>query len=143
VEEEGRVIAGEGDLVRVEMERKSACATCRACSLGRANTVVTEAKNPLGARIGQRVKVEISSPAILKGAFFVYIFPLFGLIFGMGLGLAIGNRLGFGEDSQRIGIIVGLISLALSFLFIWRRSRRMKARGAYLSRIIRIMEEKK
>lgn len=51
MEEEGRVINSKGALATVEIERKSACGTCRACTLGIGNTMITEAENPLGAKI--------------------------------------------------------------------------------------------
>jgi len=137
--EEGRVINLKGDLATVEIERKSACGTCRACALGTGNTMITEAENPLGAKIGQRVRVEISSRAILRGAFLIYIFPLLALILGMVLGITITNRVGFKESSQTVGLVLGLVFLVLSFVLIWRYNKRIKDKSAYRSKIIQII----
>ncbi|HEA47210.1 MAG TPA: hypothetical protein ENH97_02230 [bacterium] len=139
MEEEGRVINLKGDLATVEIERKNACGTCRACALGAGNTMITEAENSLGAKIGQRVRVEISSREILKGAFLIYIFPLLALILGMVLGVTITNRSSFKESSQTVGLVLGLVFLVLSFILIWRHSKRAKDRSAYRSKIIQII----
>lgn len=140
MEEEGRVINLKGDLATVEIERKSDCGTCRACTLGAGNTMIAEAENPLGAKIGQRVRVEISSREILKGAFLIYILPPLALILGMMLGITITNRSGFfKESSQTVGLVLGLVFLVLSFVLIWRHSKRAKDRNAYRSKIIQII----
>ncbi|MBU4310818.1 SoxR reducing system RseC family protein [bacterium] len=143
MEEEGIVIEIKGNLAQVEIKRKSACGTCRACTLGTGNTMITEAENPLGARIGQRVKVEISSREILKGAFLIYIFPLLALILGMVLGITITNRLGLKESSQTVGLVLGLVFLVLSFVLIWRYNKKVKDQSTYRSKIIQIIESEK
>ncbi len=143
MEEEGKVIKIEGDLAQVEVERKSACGTCRACTLGTGNTMITEAENSLGAKIGQRVRVEISSREILRGAFLIYILPLLSLILGMVFGITITNRLGLKESSQAVGLVLGLVFLVLSFVLIWRHNKRVKDKNAYCSKIIQIIEGEK
>lgn len=140
MEEEGKVIKIEGNLAQVEIERKSTCGTCRACTLGTGNTMITEAENPLGAKMSQRVRVEISSPAILKGAFLIYIFPLLSLILGMALGITITTRLGFKESSQTVGLVLGLVFLVLSFVLIWRHNKKVKDKSVYRSKIVQIIE---
>ncbi len=142
MEEKGRIIEVEGSLARVEIERKSACGTCRACTLGMGNTMITEAENPLGAKIGQRVRLEISSWEVLKGAFLIYILPLLFLILGLVLGITITNRYGLAESSQTVGLILGLAFLVLSFIPLWRHSKRIKDRSAYRSRIVQIIESR-
>lgn len=140
MEEEGRVINLKEDLATVEIEKKSACGTCRACTLGSGNTMITEAENPLGAKLGQRVRVEISSKEILKGAFLIYILPLLALISGIVLGLTITDRLGFKESSQTVGLVLGLVFLVLSFILIWRHGKRVKDKSTYRSKIVQIIE---
>ena len=105
--------------------------------------MITEAENPLGAKLGQRVRVEISSKEILKGAFLIYILPLLALILGMVLGITITDRLGFKESSQTVGLVLGLVFFVLSFIFIWRHGKRVKDKSTYRSKIIQIIEGEK
>ncbi len=138
--EEGRVIKIEGNLAQAEIERKSACRACGLCSLRGKNTMMAEVENSIGAKVGERVRIEIPSSVILKGAFLFYILPLLSLILGMVVGITITNRLGLKESSQTVGLVLGLVFLVLSFILIWCHNKKVKDKSAYRSKIIQIIE---
>lgn len=131
--EEGQVIRVEGDLAKVEIERKSACRACGLCSLIGKNIMIAEVENSIGAKVGERVRIEIPSSVILKGAFLFYILPLVALILGLVLGVKITNL-------QTGGLILGLVFLVLSFVLIWRHNKKVKDKSAYRSKIVQIIE---
>ena len=132
MEEEGRIIKTEGNLARVEIERKSACRTCGLCSLRGKNTMLAQAENSIGAKAGERVKIEIPSSVILKGALLFYILPLVALILGMVLGIKITNL-------QTGSLILGFSFFILSFILIWLHGKKIKAKNLYRPKITRII----
>ena len=140
MEEEGRVIKIEGKLAQVEIEKKSTCRACGLCSMRGKNTMIAEVENTIGAKVGERVRIEIPSSIVLKGALLFYTLPLVALILGMVLGITITDRLGFEKASQPAGLILGLILLVLSFILIWRHGKRVKDKSTYRSKIIQIIE---
>lgn len=134
MEEEGRVIKIEGDLAQVEVERKSACRTCGLCSLRGKNTMIAEAENTVGARVGEKVRIEIPSSIILKGALLFYILPLIALILGMVLGIKITNL-------QTGSLILGFSFFILSYILTWLYHKKIRTKNIYRSKIARIISK--
>ena len=86
--------------------RESACSgDCHKCSgCGAAKETVTfTAKNPIGARRGELVKVESQTAPVLKAAAVLYVAPLV-LFF---LGYYIGFRLGLRRTSRGAWVCAG------------------------------------
>jgi sigma-E factor negative regulatory protein RseC len=132
MEEEGRIIKVEENLAQVEVERKSACRACGLCSLRRGNTMIAEADNSIGAKVGERVRIEIPSSIILKGALLFYILPLVALILGMALGIKITKH-------QTGGLILGLSFFTLSYILAWLYNKKRRAQNICRSRITMII----
>ncbi len=116
MEEVGRVIETEGGLARVEIVRRDACGHCRACDFGRSDTVVVEAGNPVGARVGDDVALELESGRVLGAAFAAYMVPLFFLMIGLYLGAVLAKAAGRPGSASAYGAVLGLGLLALSYL---------------------------
>lgn len=89
--------------------RESACSgDCHKCSgCGAAKETVTfTARNPIGARRGELVKVESETAPVLRAAAVLYVAPLV-LFF---LGYYIGYRLGgFGAAAGGLGFLLGIV----------------------------------
>lgn len=88
------VIALEpGDVALVEHLRPSACSgdchRCAGCGAVQ-QTMRLRANNPIGAQVGDWVKLHSSSRVVLKAAFVVYFLPLVLFFLGYGLGSALG-----------------------------------------------------
>jgi len=131
VKEEGIIIKIEGNLAQAEIERKSACRACGLCSLRGRNTMMAEVENSIGAKVGERVRIEIPSSAILKGALLFYILPLVALILGIVLGIKITKH-------QTGGLILGFSFFILSYILIWLYNKKTKAQNIYRPKITRI-----
>jgi len=133
MKEEGRVTKVEENLTQVEIEKKSTCRACGLCSMRGKNTMMAEADNSIGAKVGERVRIEIPSSIILKGAVLFYILPLVALILGMALGIKITKH-------QTGGLILGFSFFISSFIIIWLYDKKRKAQNIYRSRITRIIK---
>ena len=132
MKEEGWVVEIEGNMAKVQIERKALCDSCRACSMLSSNAMIAEAENVLAARAGEKVEVEINSPHYLKAAFMLYIFPLIGLILCYVAGEKISN-------SELVGICSGLGGLFSSFSLIYWYEKRLRRRGKLKSKISRVI----
>ncbi|MDR3562845.1 MAG: SoxR reducing system RseC family protein [Negativicutes bacterium] len=91
-QQEGIVIGVlDGGLAQVKTSRHSDCENCGSCPGNSA--LVLEARNPLGARPGQRVMIEVQEINMLKSAFIVYLLPLIAIFIGAVLGSYLAEHL--------------------------------------------------
>lgn len=112
----------------VEIQRTSACGeSCASCKGGCIPTKkYVEAINLPGARVGQRVKIELQTVKVLNAAMIMYLLPLFSTFIGVLLGIWAGGYMGDGSNQEAVGIATGMIFLGLTFfgIRIWDRSRK-------------------
>lgn len=78
MKEEGFVKSVSGEICEVIVKRKSACGeNCASCKAGcEAREHLCTAKNFIGAKVGDKVFLEMDSKKVLKSAFLVYILPI-------------------------------------------------------------------
>ncbi|HAL63331.1 MAG TPA: hypothetical protein DCO93_02675 [Clostridiales bacterium] len=76
--EEGIIKSVSEELCEVVVRRKTACGdNCASCTGAcRMNFQKVTAKNPLGAKAGESVIIEMESKKVLFSAFLVYILPV-------------------------------------------------------------------
>ena len=89
--------------------RESACSgDCHKCSgCGAAKeTVLFTADNPIGAAVGDFVKVESSTAPVLKAAMVLYVLPLVLFFVGYWLGTLPGT---FGTIGGVLGFMLGVV----------------------------------
>lgn len=141
MEEEGIVVEVKGGIAKVEIVRSRVCGGCHACTIGARGRMVTEAENLVGAKKGERVKVEIPTPLLLKAVFMVYLLPLLGLVSGCVVGKWAAELLGF-KASEIIGAMVGVWMLGLGFWITHRYDKRMRKKGEFKSRVVKIKGER-
>jgi sigma-E factor negative regulatory protein RseC len=92
---------------QVQILRQSACSgDCHRCSGCGAveQTLLVTAQNPIGATVGERVKLRSESAPVLKGAAVLYMIPLL-LFFG---GYWLGNLFGAGSWIGGVGFALGI-----------------------------------
>lgn len=130
--EVGQVTELSGPLVKVIVKRRSSCESCGACGIGSRAEMSFMLKNDIGARVGDRVLIEMRSKALFKAAFLVYTIPLVTMVIGFLLGQFIGRSWGMSpEPAELFGIGTGFLSLILAF-FTLRWFDRFKGLGANL-----------
>ena len=114
MEETGKVIGISDDMARVEVLRKKLCRKCPAetfCRSGEGMLRSIEAKNKISARIGDTVKIKISSSRIFKSALLVYILPIVIFLSVIAAAQVLLN-------SQGLSIVLGFCAIALFFMLI-------------------------
>lgn len=118
LEEEGSVKEVVGDRALVLTERRGACTHCaarKAChGVDGGKEAVVQVFNPIGAGVGDRVKIAIKEGVILKSSFILYFIPTLGLIVGSALGYNLGKFYNWNLDLS--ALIGGLLLLGVSFL---------------------------
>ena len=112
-EEEGIIIEiYENNIAKVKVGRHNECKNCGACPGD--NSVVIEAKNPIGAKTGQRISFQMKDTNMLMAAFVVYIVPLVAVVLGILIGQVIAAKLGYSVRGFQIG--GGIITFILSLI---------------------------
>jgi sigma-E factor negative regulatory protein RseC len=123
MKEEGIVVDTIGEIAKVRVERMEVCAGCQACFRGRKNLREIFAVNTVGAKVGERVYLEVSSHELLRGAFLIYIFPIILLILGFIIGGLLSALLGLVELRGKISAVVGIVFLFGAFPLIYLHNR--------------------
>lgn len=114
--ESGVVVGRHGDQAFVEMEASKECEACGACRYTQTGRMIAPITNTLDAKIGDAVSIDIEPKLVLLAALTVYILPIAFFFVGYTGGLWSGRFLGL--NSERLGIISGLIFLVLSFFIV-------------------------
>lgn len=141
MEEVGKVVGIKDDMVTVEVERSAACQGCRACRLSTGGKMLTEARNLVGAGIGDRVRVEIAPKAFLTATFVVFMIPLILLVAGFILGSFLAFLFNRPAYSQGMGVFFGFVFLALSLLIVRAVDRRATKTRKLQPIITQVIEE--
>ncbi|AOY76474.1 SoxR reducing system RseC family protein [Clostridium formicaceticum] len=128
MEKIGLIKSLEGDKAIVEIRRASACGeNCASCKGGCTPTAVyVTAKNHANASVGQYVKLKLESKKVIKAAFLVYLIPLLGMFFGIAAGLLGAEYLGYGNIKELIAAGAGFLMLALAYVFISYKDKKIK-----------------
>ncbi|MDI9596436.1 MAG: SoxR reducing system RseC family protein, partial [Atribacterota bacterium] len=97
--------------------------------------------NPIRARSGQKVLIEMDDRRALFIAFMLYLVPLAGLVAGIILGLRIADILGWVGSREPAAAGIGLAAMALIFGGISLWDRRVKKSGRYRPVIAALVQE--
>ena len=128
MKEQGKVVEVAGNLAKVELPSSPACQSCRACERGTQGTMIAEANNSLGAKVGDKVEMEIPSPRVMGASIIIFVLPLIGLMLGYFAGAQI---------SQTTGIWSGVLTMMAIYIPIMIYDR--LAREKYRCKIVKIV----
>jgi sigma-E factor negative regulatory protein RseC len=111
-------------IVEVQLASGEGCRTCscRCQESGTAKTV--EAANEIGAVLGERVEVEISSSKLLGAFLLIYILPLLFLLAGYGMFSLIASN----EGLKILGAFLGLVFGLMLVRYLGSRNREIAVR---------------
>ncbi len=125
----------DGEYVWVETEKKSVCGNCaRHSSCGtpileklfNKNPVSVKIHNSLNAKDGDEVIIGLSENAFLKGSFFLYFFPLIGIIFFAGIGVLLTITLKLSSSSADLTIFAFSLLGFLSSGYLCKKLKHMQ-----------------
>ena len=124
----------------VKTTRSSACASCSskdACHVGGGGKEMeVEAINTAGARVGDRIVLNIKTASLLKATFLLYVFPILAMIAGAVLGQKVA--LMRGTDPSGLSALFGFLFFGLAFIVIRVTGRRLSTNASYKPEIIKV-----
>lgn len=132
------------EIASVLCQKQSACQHCPssgACQIGDdGKSMLVEAFNPIGAEVGDRVKVVTSTKHFLQSSFVLYIIPIIGLLIGAIAGQVIGEQVDLGIDPKLLSALLGVAFMVGTFLCIRVGTRALK-REIFMPRITVVQPE--
>ncbi|MBN1225067.1 MAG: SoxR reducing system RseC family protein [Candidatus Aminicenantes bacterium] len=127
MKDKGTVLTAEKDFAQVQVNCLDACAECPAHSLCIKNTRsegILSAKNPLQARPGDMVLIEIKDIDYSKALIHLFGILLAGCLLGLGAGYLISTWTSLASSlSGSLGVLFGIL-LAGSWLFHYFRHKK-------------------
>lgn len=93
--------------------------------------------NPIGAMVGDRIQLSISTASLIKATFLLYLFPILCMLIGGIVGNALAPR--FKMDVSITAAIAAFLCLAAAMLVVRVGGNRMARQPKYRPRIIRIL----
>ena len=126
--EVGTVVQKNGEDIMVLIGRGNDCDCGGACGVQSGKGIMVQVKNPLGAKIGDRIKLEIKNTSAVTANLLVYIFPLIGMVLGYVIGNNIGVSMGLGGEWPGILGAFALMALTFGGAFLLDRITKSKRR---------------
>lgn len=140
LEEEGIVIETLGPKAKVQIEKKSACASCSAAHVCHPpEQDLLEADNPIGAVKGQKVKIIVQPDQYLKASIILYGVPLVVFLGVVVLGKILAVQLAGELYSDLWAFLAACAGTFLTYMLIvryHRKSNRIHAYDPVISEII-------
>lgn len=142
MEEIGVVSRIEGVNAYISVVRKGACEHCTAgtCDIS-GETVSLEAINEAGARVGQKVRVQMKALAYVKGSLLFYGVPAIALILGAVLGRELLAVRFPWADPEGVAAISAFALMALSFLAVKVVTRKAEKSVRYQPVVEEILDD--
>ncbi|WP_414150160.1 SoxR reducing system RseC family protein [Acetobacterium carbinolicum] len=142
MKEIGTVKTLRGSTAEVEIKRNSACGDCGACHVSKDQSVMlTTAKNPIHAKSGETVEVEMQFANVFVAAFIMYGIPLLAFILGSGGAYYLVGSLNLGWDQVLTSFFTGICLTAIAYLVIRQIDRQGRFSSKYQPVIIAIVEK--
>jgi sigma-E factor negative regulatory protein RseC len=97
-----------------------------------------KARNPLGARLEDRVRLAGKPSRMLLALFLLYVLPLVGLIFGALAGAVLGAYLSIDIDPNLLAALLGLGLMTGAFILV-RIGRKAVPSNLFMPEVIEIL----
>ncbi|MDO4711362.1 MAG: SoxR reducing system RseC family protein [Peptostreptococcaceae bacterium] len=141
MDEMGSVVALKDEYAIVNIKRRSACGSCKACEMGKSgqSELNIEVRNTLGAQVGDDVMIEMQTPDILKAAFLVYMIPLLALLGGVTITYFVGKA--NGKVNEMLMIAVGSVTMLLSLIYVRKRDKELRETQKFEPLMIKVVKK--
>ena len=125
---------------KLKMQRHSACAHCGKCiTSSETKDIVVEVDNSIGAKVGDRVEVNMDGVRVMKATAIAYIIPLVALLAGTIGAYFVLQTVGITSGIEIISAVVGIIATGLAFLAIRKNDKKFRDSGEYIPKITKIL----
>ena len=140
-EAEGIVKEIKNKKALVLTDKQSMCGQCSAkgfCDmLGGGKEVLSETLNPVGAKVGDMVRIGVPFGVITKASMVVYMIPAIGLTGGAAIGYFLGKLYNF--DINLSTLIGSLVCLGVSMITVRFASDSLSRKPSFQPEIIKII----
>jgi sigma-E factor negative regulatory protein RseC len=128
ITEEGIVVEVKPNGALIRPDRTARCEGCvpQFCLSDQEGKLILEARDEVGVRVGQRVRVAIPDDALAWGGFVLYGLPLIGLVTGAVIGKTAAALLGWNAFSDGLAVVCSLLFMLGVFVWVKRYSRRIE-----------------
>ena len=138
--EKAIVVASKKQDAQVAIRRTSVCDGCRGCSVGKEGKPLRVwAKNPINAKVGQVVEIELRAKTFLSATLIAYGLPLLAFLIGVGFGYKVSGLLNI-TAIEPFAMSMGVGAMFTCFLCIHLFTKREEINKKYSSRIVRVYE---
>lgn len=124
---------------KIKITRHSACASCGKCATtSESKDIIVEVDNTLGARVGDKVEVNMETINVLKAAMIVYLIPLTFLLMG-----TIASY--YGLSAMNVGNIeiisgsIGLVCMGIVFMVLKKRDSKLRQSREFIPIVTKII----
>lgn len=140
-EEIGTVKNVDGITARVVIEKRGSCDSCCATCESTSEGLEMEALNPIGAKVGQRVKIMMKPHSYLRGVLMVYGIPMVLFILAAVIGKHLGELYFKAYNSDLISALAAFSTLLITYIAIKFLSLRTHSKKAEHPVIDEILED--
>lgn len=124
---------------KLKLKRHSACASCGKCATtSESKDIIVEVDNTIGAKVGDRVEVNMETVNVLKAAFIAYTIPLMALLIGTVGAFYILSYMNI-NNIEVISGGVGLTFTLLSFLMLKKNDSKFRESKEYIPIVTRVI----
>ena len=125
---------------KLKIQRHSACVSCGKCfTTSQKKHLVIEVDNSIGAKVGDRVSINMESINILKAVGTAYIFPLISLLMGTIGSYYILQLIDNVKNIEIISSMIGIVIMLLSFFILKKNDNKFRQTRQYIPVITKII----
>ena len=125
IREEGRVINYQEGLVKVHIDAKASCNSCKLCNRGNEGmTMDVDVNTPFTQ--GDKIYLEIEGRNLILCFFVLYLFPVISFILGILFGMIAAEILSYEKYREPFEIIFGFIFFVISLFCVIYFDKRYK-----------------
>ena len=137
--EVGEVIGKESGKLIVRMERKEACAKCRACTAGmKKEDMIIRAENVCNAEVGNKVDIVLDNADFMKATLIMYGIPFVAFMAGIFGGYYGALKMGI-NNSEVVRVVAGIVLVIVTYLIIHSQENRFK-KGNFVPKALKVVE---
>lgn len=141
MKENAHVVAAKGGRAIVKTLRSEACGSCGAQSachaMGGSKEMEVEVINPVGAKAGDKVELELPESSFVKASAVTYLIPLTFLMTGAIVGYYLSGVFGWSQDAS--SALLALAGVAAAFPVVAKLNRNLSGKTAFIPRITRVI----
>ena len=125
---------------KLKLKRHFACTSCGKCATtSEEKYIIVEADNTIGAKVGDRVEVNMETVNVLKAAFIAYVTPLVALLVGT-VGSFYGLKaIGIENNIELFSAIIGLALMLMAFFILKKNDKKFRDSKEYIPIVTKII----